>query len=125
MARNTRLAAVSEPMGEAFDEHANGPQSVVYGAEPSAQPEDGPTADYSMPLFLGQGEQLGRRFFRIGREWDWKSPVVRSWIIKAGITTATAAAIALAISTFVPLGEFVQSVCGRQGFPDGDVLGSV
>jgi hypothetical protein len=124
MARKMNLARISELVGEAFSKDANGPKSIVYGSEPPTEAEAGHIPDYSMPLFLAEeGAQSRSRFFGIGREWDWNSPVVRSWVIKAGITTAAAAAIAFAIASFVPFGDTYNLFADAKGSLMGMISG--
>jgi hypothetical protein len=112
MARDIRLTPYDEQMIEPFDEDASGPEYTAYGSNAlsTATQSYFPPED-TMPLFLSDDPEAPRQrgFGTGGERYRSRTPV---WprILKAGIFTASAAAIAFAIvSVENPLAIFANA----------------
>jgi hypothetical protein len=99
MARDIRLTPYDEQMIEPFDEDASGPEYIAYGSStPSTATQSYFPPEDSMPLFLSDDPEAPRqRGFGTGGERNRSRSPVWPRILKAGIFTASAAAIAFAI----------------------------
>ncbi len=112
MARDIRLTPYDEQMIEPFEEDASGPEYMAYGSSaPTVASESYFPPEDSMPLFLSDDPEAPRQrgFGTGGGRYRSRAPV---WprILKAGIFTASAAAIAFAIvSVENPLALFANA----------------
>jgi TPR repeat protein len=112
MARDIRLTPYDEQMIEPFDEDASGPEYTAYGSStPSTATQSYFPPEDSMPLFLSDDPEAPRqRGFGTGGERNRSRSPVWPRILKAGIFTASAAAIAFAIvSVENPLALFANA----------------
>ena len=112
MARDIRLTPYDEQMIDPFDEDASGPQYAAYGSSaPSTPTESYFAPDDTMPLFLSDDpEAPRRRGFGTGGGSNQERPSAWPRILKAGIFTASAAAIAFAVvSVENPLALFANA----------------
>jgi hypothetical protein len=129
MARNIRLTPYDEQMIDAFDQDASGPQYTAYGSSAPSTPT--PTksyfpADDTMPLFLSDDpEESGRRGFGTGGGGN-RERTVWPRILKVGIFTASAAAIAFAVvSVENPLALFANAKASLNGTSAGQAAAPV
>jgi TPR repeat protein len=96
MARKTSFTPYDERIGPPFDQDSNDSEFTDY--ESSRAVDRYPLPDDRMPLFLSQEDDEPRhRGFGSGGERNWQRARVWPRVIKAGIFTASAAVIALAI----------------------------
>jgi hypothetical protein len=122
MARDIRLTPYDEQMIEPFDEDASGAEYMAYGSSaPSRATESYFPPEDSMPLFLSDDPEAPRpRGFGTGRERNRSRAAVWPRILKAGIFTASAAAIAFAIvSVENPLALFANAKASLIGTSSG------
>jgi hypothetical protein len=122
MARDIRLTPYDEQMIEPFDEDASGPEYMAYGSSaPSRAPESYFPPEDSMPLFLSDDMEAPRlRGFGTGGESNRNRTAAWPRILKAGIFTASAAAIAFAIvSVENPLALFSNAKASLIGTSQG------
>jgi len=122
MARDIRLTPYDEQMIEPFDEDASGPEYTAYGSSvPSRATESYFPPEDSMPLFLSDDPEAPRpRRFGTGGESNRSGATVWPRILKAGILTASAAAIAFAIvSVENPLALFANAKASLIGTSSG------
>jgi hypothetical protein len=122
MARDIRLTPYDEQMIEPFEEDASGPEYMAYGSSaPTRAPESYFPPEESMPLFLSDDVDAPRqRGFGTGGERNRSRAAVWPRILKAGIFTASAAAIAFAIVSMEnPLAIFANAKASLIGTSPG------
>jgi hypothetical protein len=115
MARNSRFTSYEEEIGGPFEQDPNDPD--LMGFESSKAVERYPFSEDPMPLFLSsEADEPRQRGFGSGGERNWQRARVWPRIIKAGIFTASAAVIALAIvSLDNPLAMFANAKASLVG----------
>jgi hypothetical protein len=115
MARNSRFTSYDEQVGGPFEQDPNDPESTGY--ESSGPVERYPFSEDPMPLFLSnEADEPRQRGFGSGGERNWQRTLIWPRIIKAGIFTASAAVIALAIvSLDNPLAMFANAKASLVG----------
>jgi TPR repeat protein len=109
MARNTSFTPYDEQVGAPFDQDANDPEFMD---DDSPRAVDRyPLSEDRMPLFLSyEADEPRHRGFGSGGERNWQRARMWPRVIKAGIFTASAAVIALAIvSLDNPLAMFANA----------------
>jgi TPR repeat protein len=122
MARNIRLTPYDEQMIDAFDEDASDPQYTAYGSSAPPPTETYfPPDDTTMPLFLSDDPEPPRqRGFGTGRGGNRETAAAWPRILKVGIFTASAAAIAFAVvSVENPLALFANAKASLNGTSPG------
>jgi hypothetical protein len=121
MARNIRLTPYDEQMIDAFDQDASGPQYTAYGSSLPSPTESNFALDEPMPLFLSDDPEPPRqRGFGTGRGGNREGAAAWPRILKVGIFTASAAAIAFAVvSVENPLALFANAKASLNGTPPG------
>lgn len=122
MARDIKLTPYDEQMIEPFDEDASGPEYTAYGSStPSTATQSYFPPEDSMPLFLSDDPEAPRqRGFGTGGERNRSRSPVWPRILKVGIFTASAAAIAFAIvSVENPLALFANAKASLIGTSPG------
>jgi TPR repeat protein len=109
MARNTSFTPYDEQVGEPFDQDPN--DSEFMDCESSKAVDRYPLSEDRMPLFLShEADEPRYRGFGSGGERNWQRARMWPRVIKAGIFTASAAVIALAIvSLDNPLAMFANA----------------
>jgi hypothetical protein len=128
MARDIRLTPYDEQMIEPFEEDASGPEYMAYGSSaPTRAPGNYFPPEESMPLFLSDDVDAPRhRGFGTGGERNRSRAAVWPRILKAGIFTASAAAITFAIvSVENPLAIFANAKASLIGTSAGQTGASV
>src|SRR3981081_1452629 len=118
MARNIRLTPYDEQMIDASDQDASGPRYTAYGSSaPSTPTESYFPPDDAMPLFLSDDPEAPRpRGFGTGAGKNRDSVAAWPRILKIGIFTASAAAIAFAVvSVENPLALFANAKAALNG----------
>ena len=115
MARNSRFTSYDDQVGGPFEQDTNDPEYTGY--ESSGAVEKYPFSEDPMPLFLSQeADEPRHRGFGSGGERNWQGTRLWPRIIKAGIFTASAAVIALAIvSLDNPLAMFANAKASLVG----------
>ena len=123
MARNIKLTPYDEQMIDAFDEDASSPEYVAYqSSAPSTATESYYPPEDTVPLFLSDDteEAPRQRGFGTGGERNRNRAAAWPRILKAGIFTASAAAIAFAIvSVENPLALFANAKASLIGTSPG------
>jgi hypothetical protein len=122
MARDIKLTPYDEQTIEPFDEDASGPEYMAYGSStPSTATQSYYPPEDTMPLFLSDDPEAPRqRGFGTGGERNRRGAAVWPRILKAGIFTASAAAIAFAIvSVENPLALFANAKASLIGTSSG------
>jgi TPR repeat protein len=109
MARNTGFTPYDEQVGAPFDQDSSDSEFMDY--ESSRAVERYPLSEDRMPLFLSnETDEPKYRGFGSGGERNWQRARMWPRVIKAGIFTASAAVIALAIvSLDNPLAMFANA----------------
>jgi hypothetical protein len=109
MARNTGFTPYDEQVGAPFDQDSSDSEFMDY--ESSRAVDRYPLSEDRMPLFLShEADEPRYRGFGSGGERNWQRARIWPRIIKAGIFTASAAVIALAIvSMDNPLAMFANA----------------
>jgi hypothetical protein len=118
MARNIRLTPYDEQMIDAFDQDASGPRYTGYeSSTPSMPTESYFPPDDAMPLFLTDDPEAPRpRGFGTGGGNNRDRVAAWPRILKIGIFTASAAAIAFAVvSVENPLALFANAKAALNG----------
>jgi len=115
MARNTSFTPYDEQIGTPFDQDSDDSEFMDHDSSRAvdryALPDD------RMPLFLSHEADEPRHRFGSGAERNWQRARMWPRVIKAGIFTASAAVIALAIvSLDNPLAMFANA---KASLPDG------
>lgn len=108
MARNTSFTPYDEQIGTPFDQDSD--DSEFMDHDSSRAVDRYPLSEDRMPLFLSHETDEPRHRFGSGGERNWQRARMWPRVIKAGIFTASAAVIALAIvSLDNPLAMFANA----------------